>query len=174
MSTAPTPAFETENARLAALADHDAVDLATPHQDLGPHIWLSSQPDSGARLGFAPTEGGFLLRMETAGQSPWVSLSYSLDFATVQSGRYVGLILQVVSDGLFAFRPCLRLLKDEGYRDVFADQHMASSGGAHLLQGHIAIPQDQIADSRGAELHLFFSGDAFEARIERMETVLMR
>lgn len=175
MNTEHSPAFEAENARLAGLATHEAVDRAAPRQDLGPHVWLSSQPDAGTELGFAPAdEGGFMLRMDTAGQSGWVSLSWTIGFDTLRTGRYVGLIAQVVSDGLFAFRPCLRLLQAGGFRDTFAPRHMASSGGAHLLQGHIPIPHELIPDSHGAEIHLFFSGDAFAARIERMETLLMR
>ncbi|WP_380995974.1 hypothetical protein [Sedimentitalea sp. HM32M-2] len=172
-----TPAFPAENDRLAALAGRDPIAHAAAHQELGPHVWLSSQAEAGTELSFAPagaSETGFLLRMDTAGRSPWVSLSWAIDVETLRQGRYVGLICQVVSDGFFAFRPCLRLLQAQGFHDHFAPQHMAASGGAHLLQGHVEIPQAQLDDCQRAEIHLFFSGDAFAARFERLETLLMR
>ncbi|SFU17906.1 hypothetical protein [Sedimentitalea nanhaiensis] len=174
MSIEQTQAFQAENDRLADLANREAIERAAPHQDLVPQVWLSSQPDAGAELSFAPAETGFALRMDTAGRSPWVSLSWAIDFETLRDGRYVGVIAQVVSDGFFAIRPCLRLLRAAEFHDSFAAQHMASSGGAHLLQSHIPIPPDAMGDSHGAEIHLFFSGDAFSVRFDRLETVLMR
>ncbi|MBK0329298.1 hypothetical protein I5535_18645 [Rhodobacteraceae bacterium F11138] len=174
MSNEQTQAFQAENERLAELANRDAVERAAPHQDLVPQIWLSSQPDAGAELSFAPAGTGFALRMDTAGHSPWVSLSWTIDFETLRAGRYVGMIAQVVSDGFFAARPCLRLLRKDAFHDTFAPQHMASSGGAHLLQSHIPIPPDVMGDSHGAEIHLFFSGNTFSVRFDRLETLLMR
>jgi len=169
------PAFSEENKRLADLNRVDPIDEVMPHQELVPHVWLSSAPDAGVQLGFAPEDTGFSLRMATVGRSPWVSLSYDVTFEVLREGRYLGVLAHLSSKGFVAYRACLRLLDTAGgFRDVFSEDYTTSAGGTRTLLSHIPIPVDDLGGRDGAEVHLFFQGDSFEARFEGLETVLMR
>lgn len=175
LAPAPRP-FAAENAALAALGAIKPVRRVRPLHALSEHIWLNYADEADVVATVEPgAEGqGFILRLEERDTSPWFSMFWDIDLATVQGGRYVGLLTTIRSPGFLCYRPCLRLLMPEdAMRDIFPREYVVSSGGEAEQLSMMRIDPHLAAGAIGAQMQLFFQGDSFTAEIRRAETVLV-
>ena len=111
------PAFAALAAQIAALHDGPGHVAAAGHRDLGPDLWLSTDPDGRAVLSCQPSDAGFLLRLENGDSGAWAGLGLRLDLGLLAGGRYLGLLIGanaiafvVAALLVFAFPPASPLL----------------------------------------------------------------
>ena len=166
--------FAAVNEQLARLAQSVPVTEAGPHHGLTDGVWLSSEPEKGAKLSVLPSDTGFTLDLATVGKSRWIALALTLPLETLRSGRYFCLLVRATSEAFMSYRPSLRyLLAGGGFQDSFARDYMVSSGGEKEQLSYIPIDQDAAARSQGVEAHLFFQGSNFRADFRSIEALLI-
>jgi hypothetical protein len=172
----PARPFGPENAALAALGTIKPVRRVRPLHALADRIWLNYAEEADVVATVQPGAGGtgFILQLEERDTSPWFSLFWDIDLATVQGGRYIGLLTTIRSPGFLCYRPCLRLLMPEGeMRDIFPREYVVSSGGEAEQLSMMRIDPALAAQAVGAQMQVFFQNDSFIAEIRSVETVLV-
>ncbi len=168
--------FRRENAALAALECGETIPQMAPFQPLRDGVWCAHEEGAGtsASLVAQGAGKGVQIDMHDIGSSRWFSLSWAIDRETLASGRYFGLLAHTLSDGLTAWRPCLRYLFDNGsFQDVFCREHMVCSGGAAEELGFIRIDPARARQARATEIHLFFTGARFRITFLSLENLLI-
>lgn len=172
---APAAAFADENARLAGLAGQEPVETVDGHRQLTQGIWLSTEPGTGPRLSFRPEDGGFRLRLETAGRSRWIALGMALPPPPLAAARWLGLLTRSRSRGFAAWRPALRYGWSEGrFEDVFAAEHVLSADGPREALAHLPVDPARLARAGSVELNLFFTGPDFDIVFQAVELLQIR
>ena len=166
--------FKHENTRFAeAVKTMTAGETVTPHHVVGEGLWFSLEPDKGAQMEIGAGESGMKLHLQDAGRARWLSLSFDIAREGLKNGPYLGLLITTASEGLFSYRPCLRYLMAEGFVDQFAEDYVLSTGGETTRLSHIPIDPETLDTALGAEVHIFFQGQEFEAELIRLEAFIL-
>lgn len=167
------PAFAALAAQIAALHDGPGQVAAAGHRDLGPDLWLSTDPDGQGVLSCQPSEAGFLLRLENGDSGAWAGLGLRLDPGVLAGGRYLGLLIGTVGGGTAAFTPTLRTIAEGGHHDSGTPDPVVLAGGRREQLAWLPLDPARLAAARACELNLFFHSDRAEIDIARLEVLLM-
>jgi hypothetical protein len=166
--------------QLAGLAGPDGAPEARVtggHRDLGPDIWLSSDPAGQGELICTPAETGFTLQLSQGDSGAWACLGMRFGPGALTGMRYLGLLLAVRGDDVVALTPTLRYFHDTGVSDVPTALPVVlaggGSGGGREHLAHIPVDPQALEHATGCELNLFFLRDAFVATFEKLEPLRM-
>ena len=168
------PAFPGLSDQINALQGMAQATVTGGHHDLGPDLWLSSDPAGQTVMSCGPGEHGVRLTLEAGDSGAWACLGMRLPPEVLRRGRYLGLLLDVRAEGVISFTPTLRyFLADGGMHDEAAPMPVLLAGGARTHLSHIPLDPDRAQQARGCELNLFFSSDAFAAEFAKIEPLLI-
>jgi len=144
-----------------------------PHHRLAPGVWLDFEPDKGAVVSVTAGDDGQGLRIRATdlADSHWFSLSYPVSRGNLKTARYLGFVLENTSQGLAAFRPCLRYHLTDGFKDYFARDMIVLSGTAQTDLTFVAVDQALLAQARSTEVLFFFEGRAFDVTLNSIENL---
>lgn len=168
--------FTRLRTQLAGLADGPEKRVQAGHLDLGPDIWLSSDPDGQAELICRPSGDGFEIALSGGDSGKWAGLGMRFGPSALNGMRYLGLLTALRGGGMVAFRPTLRyFLKEGGVRDVSSEMPVVLSGAeggdavgqAHFA--HIPVEAETLQAATGCELNLFFLRDSFAVTFDSIE-----
>lgn len=148
------------------------------HLDLGPDIWLSTDPNGGCEMMCRPSkqgaDPGFEVHLSGGDSGKWACLGMRFGPGALRGLRYLGLLTALRGDGLVAFYPTLRYFKEGGdVQDVATAMPVILTGGgqgpgrAHFA--HIPIEATQLEGVTGCELNLFFLRNSFAVTFDRIE-----
>lgn len=144
------------------------------HLDLGPGIWLSTDPNGGGEMMCRPSDQGFEMHLRRGDSGKWACLGMRFGPGALRGLRYLGLLTALRGDGMVAFHPTLRYFGEGGgVHDVATAMPVILTGGgqgpgrAHFA--HIPIEADRLEGVTGCELNLFFIRDSFAVIFDRIE-----
>ncbi len=166
--------------QLAGLGHKSASDpekrVRAGHLNLGPDIWLSTDPSGGGEMVCRPADQGFELHLSGGDTGKWACLGMRLEPGALSGLRYLGLLTALRGDAVVAFYPTLRYFAASGdVHDVTTALPVVLTGGggggsagrAHFA--HIPIEPARLEGVTGCELNLFFLRDSFAVTFERIE-----
>lgn len=165
-------AFARLHAQIAALQDAGGA-VTAGHRDLGPDLWLSTDPAGRAMLACQPGAAGPVLRLEAGDSGAWAALGMRLPVEVLARGRYLGLMIEATSPGALSFTPTLRYFTEGGLTDIGTPEPVVLAGGPRRHLAWLPIDRDLLAAARACELNLFFHNDAMELGIARLEPLLL-
>lgn len=159
--------------QLAGLAQAPEKRVRAGHQELGPDIWISTDPDGQGEMICRPSGEGFEVHLSGGDSGKWACLGMRFGPSALNGMRYLGLLTSLRGEGLITFRPTLRYFEAEGVRDVPTALPVVLTGGgetpgrAHFA--HIPVDGDRLAGVTGCEMNLFFLRDSFVAHFDTIE-----
>lgn len=161
----------------ALTAQIDALEggaVRAGHLDLGPDLWLSTDPGGRATLTCQPGERGISLRLEAGDSGAWAALGLRLPVEILARGRFLGLMIEATARDALSFTPTLRYVaRDGGSGDVAPPEPVVLAGGTRRHLAWLPLDHDRLAASRVCELNLFFHNDAMQLEIARLEPLLI-
>lgn len=165
--------FSAENARLSALGKIKASKSLAPRHELADQVWIDFKPDAGvtASVEALKAENAMCIRVEDKGDSPWFSFSYALSIEAMRDARFLGLLVNGKAEGLAAFRPCLRYVLKDGFRDTFARNMILMESEAEDQITFIRTDPALLKEAIGAEVLFFFEGRNFAVTLNNIETL---
>lgn len=164
--------------QLAGLAEREETSVRGGHLELGPDIWLSSDPAGQGEMICRPGENGFTLQLSQGDSGAWACLGMRFGPGALSGMRYLGLLLAMRGDDVVALTPTLRYFRAEGgTHDVPTAQPVIlaggntgdKTGGAREHLAHIPVDASELEHATSCELNLFFLRDAFVATFEKIE-----
>lgn len=160
---------------IAALAQAKEATVTAGHLNIGPDIWMSTDPGGRATMRFQPAQDdGFILGLEEGDSGAWASLGMRFPPAVLTSARYLGLLMVLRdSSGAVLFTPTLRYFRPGGQHDVAAAQPVVLAGGAREHLAYIPTDPALLDGATGCELNLFFHSNSFTTEIARLEPLLI-
>lgn len=168
------PPFEFLRKQVADLSSGDPRRIVAGHLDLGPDLWLSTDPSGRGAMECRPTDAGFALDLAEGDSGRWCSLGMRLPVAPMVSARFVGVLVDLGCETFVSYTPTLRYrLRDGGIHDVPTPAPVALAGGRREVLSHIPLSPDRLAAADVCELNLFFHDNAFAAEIFRLDPVLI-
>ncbi len=165
--------FRAENLRLAELGSQvSAPAELQPHHVLAPGVWVSFENGKGckAEVRPAPDQDGLQIVAER-GDAGWFSFSYTLPISALRQQRYLGLVLKAQGTGFTSFRPCLRYIKQDGFKDDFARQTVVITEGAQEDLVFLRIDEAALDQASALEMHFFFEVQAFDIVLHGVENL---
>ncbi len=165
--------FSAENARLATLGKTKAAKTLKPRHEVADQVWLDFRPDSNVQASAQPLKADNALRIQVAdrGDSPWFSFSYALSVEALRSARFLGLLISGRAEGVAAFRPCLRYVLPDGFKDGFARNMILLESEAQDQITFIRIDPALRDEAIGAEVLFFFEGKSFDVTLNSVENL---
>lgn len=165
--------FSAENGRLAALSKVKASKNLKPRHALLEDTWIDFKADSGvvASVNVGEPDGGCRIQVADRGTSPWFSFSYTLSVEALRSARFLGLLIGGRAEGMAAFRPCLRYLLPDGFRDSFARNMILMEANHEDHVTFIRTDPDLLGKAVGAEVLFFFEGNNFDVTLTNIENL---
>lgn len=156
-------------AALAGLNDAPETEARAGHRDLAEGVWLSTDPAGRAmlRLRGRGAAGGFSLVLEGGDSGAWAALGLRLPGGVPEAARYLGLMVEAASPTTATLTP--RLRTRAGDRPAGEALVLTPAPRAGLIWFPLE-PADRRAD---LEINLFFSDDAAEVEILRIDPVVM-
>ena len=156
-------------AALAGLNDAPEAEARAGHHDLAEGLWLSTDPAGRAilRLQGRGAAGGFSLVLEGGDSGAWAALGLRLAGGVPEGARYLGLMVEAASPTTATLTP--RLRTPAGDRPATEALVLMPAPRTRLIW----FPLE--AENTGAdlEINLFFSDDAAEVQILRIDPVVM-
>lgn len=149
------------------------VEVTAGHRDIGPGLWLSSDPGGQAHLAIAPSEAGFVVRLEKGDSGAWACLGMLIAPEALKPARYLGLLAVRAGGATVSFSPTLRYFQGDRIHDTPADMPMILAGAGREYLAHIPLDRERLETASGCELNLFFHTDGFETELSRIEPVLI-
>lgn len=171
--SAKVETFDALRAQFGHLWECDPVSVISGHLDLGPDLWLSTDPAGQGQLSCRPSGEGFALRLEEGDSGAWAALGMRLPVAALKPARYLGLLVGVRESDVVSFTPTLRYHFVEGMTDVPTSAPVVLAGGLREQLSHIPIDPGHLDRATGCELNLFFHTDAFVAEFSAIEPLLI-
>lgn len=166
------PGFAHIMDQIAALGTAEPAEARAGHRDLGPGLWLSTDPGGRAVMAAAPGERGFRLTLEEGDSGRWAALGMRLEPARLEGARYFALLLRASTEGTLAFTPALRYHFGEDFTDAAAAPVVLSGPDRESLS-HVPVDAALLARSRACECNLFFSTDRLSAGIHLLEPLVV-
>ncbi|SFM81158.1 hypothetical protein [Shimia aestuarii] len=164
--------FSTENGRLSRLSEVMATQALEPRHALLDHIWVDFKADSGVVASVEPVPSeGCRIQLMDRGTSPWFSFSYILSVEALRSSRFLGLLIRGRAEGVAAFRPCLRYLLPDGFKDSFARNVILLEPDAEDQISFIRTDPQLVNEAVGAEVLFFFEGVNFDVTLSNVENL---
>lgn len=173
MARPATEALKNLRHHIEALKDAPERHIVAGHLDLGPDLWLSSDPAGRASMSCHPTGEGFVLRLEEGDSGAWAALGMRLSPEDLKQGRYLGLLIRLRSGDMLSFTPSLRYYHSEGMQDVTTEAPVVLAGGPRENLSHIPLDPEQMDRATGYELNLFFHVNSFVAEFSVIEPLLI-
>lgn len=161
--------------QIAALFSGAEHDVQAGHTDLGPDIWLSTDPEGQARIEIHPAEGGGITVSLSEGDSGgWCCVGMRVPAETLAPARYAGILMALGTDMLVSYTPTLRYhLHAGGHQDVPVAEPVVTIGQDREILSYIPVDQGLLEQSRECEINLFFHNDAFMASLRKLEPLLI-
>lgn len=159
--------------QIGRLTEAAEAKVRAGHLDLGPDLWLSTDPAGRGELSCQPSSEGFALRLEAGDSGAWSALGMRLPVAALKSARYLGLLIGLRSGDVFSFTPTLRYYHPEGLTDVPTAAPVILAGGPREHLSHIPLDPEQLDRATECELNLFFHTDSFVAEFSGIEPLLI-
>jgi len=164
--------------QLAGLNQGAEKRVRAGHLELGPDIWLSTDPSGGGEMMCRPAgQGagqGFELHLNGGDTGKWACLGMRFGPGALTGLRYLGLLTALRGDGMAAFHPTLRYFREGSEaQDVATALPVILTGGggsagrAHFA--HIPIEAARLEGITGCELNLFFMRDSLAVTFDRIE-----
>ncbi|MCB1355983.1 MAG: hypothetical protein KDK53_05620 [Maritimibacter sp.] len=179
MTDTPEPAgggaFAALSEQIAALHEGGGTTVTAGHLDLGPDLWLSTDPAGRAALTCRPSEAGFALKLEAGDSGAWACLGARLPVDVLARGRYLGVMIEGDSRGALSFTPTLRYFAAEGggLTDVPTPEPLVLAGRPRARLAWIPLDPALLAASAASEVNLFFHNDGMELDVARLEILLI-
>lgn len=168
-----TPAFSTLATQIDALMQGQSATIRSGHCDLGPDLWLSTDPAGQALLSCTTTETAFHLTLENGDSGSWASLGMHLPRKTLSRGRYFGLRMNMTCEETASFIPTLRAITEEGKFIDIPSAPVVMAGGTRDTLSYVALDHTLLALSSRCEFNLFFQTDHFSGEIHALEPLLI-
>lgn len=166
--------FEFLREQIADLHSGAPRKIVAGHLDLGPDLWLSTDPAGRAAMECRPIDEGFALELADGDSGSWCSLGMRLPVAQMETALYIGVLVDLGCETVVSYTPTLRYrLHDGGFLDVPAQGPAVLAGGRREVLSYIPLSRERLADAAACELNLFFHDNAFAAEIFRFEPVLI-
>lgn len=159
--------------QIAHLREGGPVTVTAGHLDLGPDLWLSTDPAGRATLSCQPLDEGIALRLEGGDSGGWAALGMRLPVEALKQARYLGLLVGLNGGDVISFTPTLRYRYRDGMADVPTPGPVILAGGPREHLSHIPIASEQLDRATGCELNLFFHSDSFVAEFTMIEPLLI-
>ncbi|WP_158971859.1 hypothetical protein [Chachezhania sediminis] len=159
--------------QIAGLGTGEPVAVTGGHADLGPDLWLSTDPAGTAELAVEPRDEGFALSLVRGNSGGWACLGMRIAPEVVARGRYVGVLLRLRSDALVSIRPTLRYFPEGQPLVDVAAEPVVLPAGTHTALAHIPVDADLARRSGRAELNLYVHTDTMRADVLALEPLLL-
>ncbi|MBV1927812.1 MAG: hypothetical protein KUG62_11695 [Rhodobacteraceae bacterium] len=165
--------FDFENRRLADLSLSETVENPDPRFEIADKVWVDYAANADVQLEVGPGSDGKGLRLHLTdiGQSGWFSFSYEIGISALRTSRYLGILTACSSNGIAAFRPCLRYILDDGFSDQFLPDVFMMTGGTDEHLGFLRPDITLLEQAKRAEILFFFEGDAFDITLLGVENL---
>ena len=89
----------------------------------------------------------------------------------LRSARFLGLLISGRAEGVAAFRPCLRYVLPDGFKDGFARNMILLESEAQDQITFIRIDPALRDEAVGAEVLFFFEGKSFDVTLNSVENL---
>lgn len=172
-SAAPYKAINTV---LTNLEQHVGEKTPDARSEVAPGVWVDFENGRGVQTAISagPDNSGLRINTTDRGDSPWFSFSYALPIDPVKESRFLGVILDVESAGLVAFRPCLRYLYKSGFADRFFHETIVIQGKREDQIDFIKVEQSLAEEATGCEILFFFNDRKFDLTLHAIENLAIR